>query len=171
MLFNSYVFLGGFLPVALGGFGLASRFGRTAVVAWLVGLSLTFYSWWNIAFLPVLLVSIAGNFIAARLILASEGAWARVLLITAIAANLAALGWYKYLASLLVLIDLPMPFGDPVLPLGISFFTFTQIAFLIDSYQEKVDERNFLRYVLFVSFFPHLIGNQMHYTFRKKVWR
>ena len=120
MLFNSYVFIGAFLPITYAGFVLACRLGRRAAVAWLVAASLGFYGWWNPAFVPVLLISIAGNFLAARLILAAEGAARTTILIAAIALNLAALGWYKYLAAVFGLFD--VPFQQPPLPLGITIF-------------------------------------------------
>ncbi len=153
MLFNSYVFLGGFLPAALGGFALASRFGRTAAQGWLLLASLVFYGWWNVAFLPVLLVSIIGNFVVARMILARRG---NIILVTGIALNLTALAWYKYLAAILAFWD--VPFAAPLLPLGISFFTFTQIGYLLDCHAGMEQRRGPLDYALFVTFFPHLIA-------------
>jgi len=156
MLFNSYVFLAFFLPVALAGFGLACRFGRRAAMGWLLAASLAFYSWWNVAFLPVLLVSIAGNFAAARAILAAKEPGRRAILLTAIALNLAALGWYKYLGAVMAFAGIPFP--APALPLGISFFTFTQIGYLLDCHSGLETRRSPLEYALFVSFFPHLIA-------------
>ena len=165
MLFNSYVFMGGFLPVVFAGFALACRLGRTAAVAWLVLASLVFHGWWNIASTPVLLLSILGNFAAARLILATEGRASHAVLTTAILLNLAALGWYKYLAALLDFWRLQggpdTGFDQPVLPLGISFFTFTQIAWLLDCHARLEPRRALLDYTLFVTFFPHLIAGPL----------
>ena len=162
MLFNSYVFLGGFLPACLAGFALACRLGRTAAMGWLLLASLVFYGWWNAAFLPVLLVSIAGNFLAARLILATEGRAGRAVLIAAVALNLAALGFYKYLAAILHGLGVPASaFAEPALPLGISFFTFTQIGWLLDCHARLEQRRGPLDYALFVAFFPHLIAGPL----------
>ena len=162
MLFNSYLFLGGFLPVTCAGFVLARRWGRIAVAGWLLLASLVFYGWWDIAFLPVLLLSIMGNFAAARLILATGGRVSLALLIAALLLNLAALGWYKYLAAFLGFWRAhggpDLAFDQPALPLGISFFTFTQIAWLLDCHARLEPRRAPLDYALFVTFFPHLIA-------------
>ena len=135
MLFTSYVFLFAFLPVALAGFFLAAQLGgRTAGALWLIAASFAFYGWWNPASVPLLAASVAGNYAAGRLLLALGGrphaqAWVLAL---AIAANLGLLIWFKYLAWLLGLGGAPdwmvRPIAGMGLPLGISFFTFTQIA-------------------------------------------
>ncbi len=162
MLFTSYVFLFAFLPVALPGFFLAARWaGRRAAACWLVVASLVFYGWWSPAAVPLLAASIAGNYAAGRLLIAWPHrpvlqAWVLGL---AIAADLAALVWFKYVFWLLDLMGaadwLAAP---PALPLGISFFTFTQILFLVDCRQGLAAHRGALDYALFVSFFPHLIA-------------
>ncbi len=156
MLFNSYVFLA-FLPITLGGFLLAGRAGRRVAGCWLIAASLLFYGWWRPAFVPFLLASIGANYAIARLIAANEGrriqGW---LLAGGIVGNVAALMYFKYLATLLGLAGIG--FVAPVLPLGISFFTFTQIGFLIDCRQGLARERGLLSYALFVTFFPHLIA-------------
>ena len=97
MLFNSYVFVFAFLPVSLAGFFAVARFGRSAAAVWLIAASLVFYGWWNPAFLPLLGVSILGNFAISRLLLATAQrarlqSW---LLGGAVALNLAALVHYK----------------------------------------------------------------------------
>ena len=157
MLFNSYIFLGLVLPVSLAGFALCGRAGRAAAAGWLLLASLVFSGWWNIAFVPVLLVSIALNFAASRLLPRHP-----LILPAAIAANLAALGWYKYLAALLGFVRLhggpDIAFAEPALPLGISFFTFTQIGFLLDCHAGLTRRRGLTDYALFVTFFPHLIA-------------
>lgn len=165
MLFNSYVFLLAFLPLAFCGFCVACRIGATAATAWLLTASLLFYGWWNPAFLPLLLGSIAGNYAAASLILRARNK-PRVqtaLLVAGIAGNLGALGYYKYLGAVLGFLRLhgvaAVAFTDPLLPLGISFFTFTQMGYLIDCRRGQVAERHsVLHYALFVCFFPHLIA-------------
>jgi D-alanyl-lipoteichoic acid acyltransferase DltB (MBOAT superfamily) len=158
MLFNSYLFLGGFLPIVLTGYGIACRGGRVVVMTWLVVASLVFYSWWSVAFLPVLLGSIGFNFLASRLIARTSGRNRSLLLGAAIAGDLAVLTWYKYVAALLKLVGLSSPWGDPILPVGISFFTFTQIGHLLDCHAGLVPKRPFLDYLFFVTFFPHLIS-------------
>ncbi len=164
MLFNSFVFVFAFLPLALLGFALACRVGRRPAMLWLIIASLIFYGWWQPLFLPVLLVSILGNFIASRWIdrAAARPAVQTAILSAAIALNIGALVYYKYLAALVSglydvgLADHLLP--AVALPLGISFFTFTQIGFLIDAQQGAARERGFVEYFLFVTFFPHLIA-------------
>ncbi len=132
---------------------------------WLGLASLVFYGSWNPWFLPVLLISIVLNYGAGRLIsrMGKPGCFKRKLVLgVAIAANLLALGYYKYAGFFVHTIDQVMGLGwtlsGIVLPLGISFFTFTQIAYLVDTAIGKSTEENFFRYLLFVSYFPHLIA-------------
>jgi alginate O-acetyltransferase complex protein AlgI len=156
VLFNSYVFVLAFLPLTLGGFFASARLGRTAGGVFLVLASLVFYGWWRPAYVPLLLVSIGGNFFFARLIAATGGRRADCLLLAGVTANLAALAYFKYLATLLS--GFHVAFTAPALPLGISFFTFTQIGFLIDCRHGLAREHDLLSYALFVTFFPHLIA-------------
>jgi len=170
MLFSSNVFLFIFLPIALLGYQLLGRFGRVAVFSWLSAVSVFFYGYWNPKYLFVLLGSILLNFLASRLIAAAktEGhrtAW----LVAAITANIGLLFWFKYLFPLLHFTKsigwTGHDFGSVLLPLGISFFTFTQIAFLIDLKQGEAEPQDLLSYVLFVTFFPHLIaGPIIHHS-------
>ena len=167
MLFNSYVFIFAFLPVSLVGFFVLARLGRRVALVWLIAASLVFYGWWNPAFLPLLGVSILGNFAISRVLLANAGrerlqGW---LLGGAVALNLAALVHYKYLASILGFLHgygvMDLAMADPILPLGISFFTFTQIGYLLDcrgSSPAIQRGSGWLDYALFVTFFPHLIA-------------
>jgi D-alanyl-lipoteichoic acid acyltransferase DltB (MBOAT superfamily) len=164
VLFNSYVFVAAFLPLTLGGFAVACRLGRRSAALFLLVASLAFYSWWNPRFLPLLLVSIGANFAVSTLIArcAARPGWQSAILTGAIVANLAALFWGKYLAAVLWFLRAhgvaDVALADPVLPLGISFFTFTQIGFLVDCRQGQAREASLLNYALFVSFFPHLIA-------------
>jgi alginate O-acetyltransferase complex protein AlgI len=161
MLFTSYVFVLAFLPIALGGhFGAARLGGRPAAGIWLIAASLVFYGWWNPSALPLLAASIAINFGIGRALLATHArprlqSW---LLGTGIAADLGALIYYKYLAWLLGLANLSGWASEVTLPLGISFFTFTQILFLVDCRQGVTRTAGALDYALFVTFFPHLIA-------------
>ncbi len=161
MLFTSYVFLFAFLPVALAGFFLAARLaGRRAAATWLIAASFVFYGWWTPGYVPLLALSIAGNYAAGRLLLhwSAHARRQSCVLALAIAANLAALIWFKYLFWLLDLAGIASGRAAPLLPLGISFFTFTQILFLVDCRQDMAKHHGALDYVLFVTFFPHLIA-------------
>lgn len=164
MLFNSYVFILAFLPIALAGFFWSSKLGRQAAGSWLVIVSLVFYSWWNPAFLPLLLISILANFGMSELIVryAKREQVASGILTLAIGLNLLALFYFKYYVELVRFVSAQTGWQvhvDPILlPLGISFFTFTQIGYLVDVKQGVAKERGFLNYLLFVTFFPHLIA-------------
>ena len=165
MLFNSNVFLFAFLPFAILGFyWLALYSGPFAAKVWLCLASFVFYGWWNPAFLLLLIGSIAFNYSLSLFLADRDGEDHRqTLLITAgVAANLLLLGYYKYLFPLLGFLHrvgwTSVNFGSVILPIGISFFTFTQIGYLVDCRQGLVRERGLLNYVLFVTFFPHLIA-------------
>lgn len=164
MLFSSLIFILGFLPVALSGFFLTARLGRSPAAAWLIGVSLVFYGCWNPSAVILLLASIGINYAFATLIILSEQHPARrsALTLGGVAFNLLTLFYYKYLfaiAGLLHGLAPAIPAPDPaILPLGISFFTFTQIGYLIDRGSGGPRDRGLLNYVLFVTFFPHLIA-------------
>ena len=164
MLFNSSEFLFGFLPVSLAGFYFLSRFAAPSWAAiWLVLASFVFYAWWRTDFVPLLILSMAFNF-AMGLALArtADQPSAKPLLIFGVAANLAALGWFKYSGFFAEILNDMTQWGVPVpsitLPLAISFYTFNQIAYLVDVYAGEARERNLVNYMLFVLFFPHLIA-------------
>jgi alginate O-acetyltransferase complex protein AlgI len=167
MLFNSYVFIFVFLTVSLVLYtGLACCEQRWATL-WLVLASLFFYGWWNPAYLWLLGLSILFNYGIGRAIAASDGARRSLLLIVGIAGNLLVLGYFKYfdflVGTLAGLLSLPTPMSAIVLPIGISFFTFTQIAFLVDTARGEVDTYDFPRYALFVAFFPHLLAGPLYH--------
>ncbi|MEQ9639384.1 MAG: MBOAT family protein [Alphaproteobacteria bacterium] len=123
--------------------------------------SLLFYGYWDIAFLPVIVGSIAANYLLS-MALVNRPPGAKVLLAVGIAGNLGLLGYFKYtnfaLGTLNDALGADIHWTTVVLPIGISFFTFQQIAFLVDTYQGRSSERSFARYALFVSFFPQLIA-------------
>jgi D-alanyl-lipoteichoic acid acyltransferase DltB (MBOAT superfamily) len=150
--------------LALAGFFASARFGRQSAGVWLVLASLVFYGWWNPAFLPLLLISILMNYSMSEVVAkASERPRLQsALLAAAISLNLAALFYFKYYFEVARFMSSRLGLdvhADPIiLPLGISFFTFTQIGYLIDVKQGVAKERGFLNYVLFVTFFPHLIA-------------
>ena len=163
MLFNSQNFILIFLPVVFLGFFWIARAGHRFAALWLAIASLFFYGWWNPKFVLLLLASIAVNYVLGHLITHFHGtSRAKVLLVSAIVANLVLLGIFKYakffIATANDLSGATIPLVDIVLPLGISFFTFTQITFLVDVYREGLCEYNFIHYLLFVSYFPHLIA-------------
>ncbi|MGK5011075.1 MBOAT family O-acyltransferase [Janthinobacterium sp. MDB2-8] len=182
MLFNSFAFLFGYLPIVLAGYFLLDRWAssaswRLAPAMWLALASLFFYAWWDVRYLPLLLVSICVNYGAGRLIGASAGATRKRVLVAALALNLGLLAYYKYANFFIDSLNavaiaaagtdtasLPWHGLAIILPIGISFFTFTQIAFLVDCYRGEVREYRFIHYVLFVSYFPHLIaGPVLHH--------
>ncbi|HXV25101.1 MAG TPA: MBOAT family O-acyltransferase [Alphaproteobacteria bacterium] len=160
MLFNSIPFIGVFLPICLVvAFLLAERISSRAALAWLAFASVVFYGYWRIEDVPVLLGSIAFNYVVGRKLQERSN---RLMLAAGVAGNLVLLGYFKYLMFLTVTANATL--GNPitvpqiVLPLGISFYTFQQIAYLVDSHGGVVKERNFLSYFFFVSFFPQLIA-------------
>ncbi|QNN57591.1 MBOAT family protein [Diaphorobacter ruginosibacter] len=164
MLFNSYLFLLLFLPIALMGYYGAARVSLRLAALWLCLASFVFYGWWNPQFVALLAVSILFNYVVGLLVLQAAGAPRRQLLITSagVIADLAVLVHYKYFAALFNFLgEWGLTHGAMdtlILPLGISFFTFTQIGFLLDCRSGLVKEKGFLSYVLFVTFFPHLIA-------------
>lgn len=171
MLFNSPQFLFFFLPIAVLGFAVLARFGRTAVVGWLALISLVFYAYWRIDFLALLAGSIVVNYACSRLLwrYRERQRAQRLMLTLGVIANLGALAYFKYLFPLLHFateaLGLPLMMGGVILPLGISFFTFTQIAYLVDLSQDSAEPQDFVSYVLFVTFFPHLIaGPILHHS-------
>lgn len=172
MLFNSYGFIFVFLPLTLAAFFILGRYSRGAAALWLVGASLFFYGHWNPVYVPLLAGSIVFNYLLGFGIAKAEaqGADRFKLLLTAfsISANLALLGYFKYTNFFIDSIDwaagTSFSMGKIVLPLGISFFTFTQIAFLVDTARGLVKEYDFIHYALFVTYFPHLIaGPVLHH--------
>lgn len=169
MLFNSYSFIFLFLPITFFGFFLLGTRRMSVGAAWLTLASLFFYGWWNPVYVTLLLTSIAFNYCIGVLIAKNEPAFRRkTWLVIGLAANLLLLAYYKYanffLGTANDLAGTHWNAGEIILPLGISFFTFTQIAFLVDTYQGKVKEYNPIHYALFVSYFPHLIaGPVLHH--------
>jgi D-alanyl-lipoteichoic acid acyltransferase DltB (MBOAT superfamily) len=166
VLFNSHAYLIYFLPIAALGFFAFGRNPRWAV-RWLVATSLFFYAWWNPLHLPLILASIAANFAFARRI--EHAVHRKRWLVAGIAANLVLLGVFKYADFILRTLAqaglVPLVQLDLALPLGISFFTFTQIAFLVDVGRRKAAEPSADNYALFVTFFPHLLaGPIIHHS-------
>lgn len=169
MLFNSYVYLFLFFPAAAAGYFLLTRLRLIrAATMWLTAGSLAFYAYWNPSYLPLFAASILFNYWTGRFLgraFAREGKAspaAKIFLVAAILVDLAPLLWYKY-ANFIAknvnwLFGSDIPGFHTILPLAISFFTFQQIAFLVDSYQGKAHEYDFHNYCVFITFFPHLIA-------------
>jgi alginate O-acetyltransferase complex protein AlgI len=163
MLFNSCQFIFLFLPVALAGYFLLGRFGNLATVIWLTLASLLFYSLSNWQFVPLLLGSIAFNYGIGWLLIAKRQLPVprSAVLAVGVAGDLLMLGTFKYAGFLAANLDAAFSTGvtlDILLPVGISFYTFTQIAFLVDAYRGNVARYALPHYVLFVTYFPHLIA-------------
>ena len=166
MLYNSFEFIFVFLPVALLLYFGAAAVSRGLANGVLCALSLAFYAWWDWRNLFVLVGSILVNFVVGALI---KRRASKPVLVLGVALNLAVLGYFKYanfaLANLSALTGHTFTPPAVALPLGISFFTFTQIAFLVDCYGGRARELDLTRYVLFVTFFPHLIaGPIVHHS-------
>src|SRR5580704_503599 len=163
MLFNSYPFIFLFLPITLLGYFVLGRVGNLAPVIWLALASLAFYSVSNWQFVALLLASIAFNYVIGRLLISTHlrpGPRFAVLTV-GIAGDLLVLGYFKYAAFLAANLNALFSTGLTVnilLPVGISFYTFTQIAFLVDAYRGQVAHYALPHYALFVSYFPHLIA-------------
>jgi D-alanyl-lipoteichoic acid acyltransferase DltB (MBOAT superfamily) len=169
LLFNSLEFIFVFLPLTIAVFLLVGKAAETptARIAWLAAASLAFYAYWDIDFVPVICVSIVANFLCALALVKYEK-HVKIILAGGVILNLAAIGFYKYTNfGIQIWGELGGHAIAPLrlaLPLGISFFTFTQIAYLADVAAGRASERNFMKYVLFVTYFPHLIaGPIMHH--------
>ncbi len=164
MLFNSYEYIFLFLPITFLVYFVLNRIKKTYLSRiWLILASLFFYSWWDIKNLPIILVSICFNYFVGLRIVNASGPKARNLFfLIGLSFNILLLMHYKYTDFLLTNIN--AVFGsnfellNKALPLGISFFTITQIAYLFDANKQTAKEYNFVNYALFVSFFPHLLA-------------
>ena len=167
MLFSSYTFLFQFLPAVALAFAAARRHSPRSGILVLLGASLFFYGAWRPIYLLLLLASIAANFSLGLLM--EDPHRRRAIGTLGVALNLALLCYFKYtnfiFDSVHALTGAPLPFLNIVLPLGISFFTFQQIAYLVDVMRGAKVERDIVSYALFVSFFPHLIaGPLVHHS-------
>jgi alginate O-acetyltransferase complex protein AlgI len=163
MLFSSYSFLFQFLPATVLAFAAARLHSPRAGIMVLAGASLFFYGAWRPIYLLLLIASIAVNF---SLGLQMQDPLRRRGIGTfGVALNLAVLCYFKYTGfifdSINSLTGAPLPFFNIILPLGISFFTFQQIAYLVDVMRGARVERDIVSYTLFVSFFPHLIAGPL----------
>ncbi|MCK5110277.1 MAG: MBOAT family protein [Arcobacteraceae bacterium] len=166
MIFNSYEFIFLFLPISFFVyFYLNNKRLTQASKGWLVFSSLFFYSWWNIIYLPLILSSMLFNFVIGTS-LSKNNITQKIskqqLLGIGIIGNLLLLGYFKYsdffISNVNYLSNSNILLLELALPLAISFFTFQQIAYLVDSYRVETKEYDFLNYAVFVTFFPQLIA-------------
>lgn len=171
MLFNSYEFLFVFLPAAIVGYFAIARLSAFAANAFLAGASVAFYAWWKLDFVWILAASIAANYLFGHKLsrdatlspaLSQGRGRDRAVLTAGIVFNLGLLGYFKYadffIANFNAVTGADVGLLRIALPLGISFFTFTQIAYLVDAWKGKAAEYSAVNYVLFVTFFPHLLA-------------
>jgi alginate O-acetyltransferase complex protein AlgI len=163
LLFNSYEFIFLFFPLSVFGYFICARlFSIEIALGFLVIASLYFYAYWNPVYLILLIFSISFNFGIGRLLSRSDQWKTRSVFIFGVSVNLGLLAYYKYanffIDNVNTVIGTQWNIGTIILPLAISFYTFTQIAYLVDAWRGNVKEYNFLHYALFVTFFPHLIA-------------
>ena len=164
MLFNSYIFVLVFLPLCLTGyFGLNHRKHYTLAQAFLLAMSLWFYAYFNVSYLWIILSSILLNYCFTLLMYRTENSiWRKAELLLAVAANLGILFYFKYfdffLMNLNRFLHTDFHLHNILLHLGISFFTFQQVSYVVDAYRGEVKQYNFLQYASFVAYFPQLIA-------------
>lgn len=164
MLFNSYIFVLFFLPLCIIGYFTLNHCKRyTLAQAFLLGMSLWFYGYLNPSYLAVIVLSIAANYLVVLGMERAVRPGLRKLLVTAaVLANLGVLFYFKYfnffLHNLNRLFAADFTLRNIVLPLGISFFTFQQLSYVIDAYRGEVPRYGFLQYASFVSYFPQLVA-------------
>jgi len=168
MLFNSYEFIFIFLPISFFIYFYLNKKRLTiASKSWLIFASLAFYSWWNISYLPLILISILFNYTISQSMISYNNKSKKIIekkriLQIGLVLNIAFLGYFKYMDFFIENINWSLNTNLSLmhlaLPLAISFFTLQQIAFLIDSYEGLVKEKNLLDYIIFVTFFPQLIA-------------
>ena len=168
MLFNSYIFIFVFLPITLIVYFNLGRYGnQNVVISWLIGASLFFYGWWNPAYLGLILGSILFNYAMGSIMTRNAKCRSKYMLAFGVAVNLGILGYFKYanffIDNLNGLFATDFHIKQIVLPLAISFITFQQIAYLVDSSRGRTGEYKFLHYCLFVTFFPQLIAGPIVY--------
>ena len=173
MLFNSFLFIFIFLPITwFVYFYLNKKHLTEGSKGFLVLASLFFYSWWNIAYFPILVISMLFNYTVGISLTEKKKQIKinkKVLLTFGITANVSLLAYFKYADFLIeninTISNIDMPLLNIALPLAISFFTFQQIAYLVDSYRGETKEYDFLNYANFVTFFPQLIaGPIVHHS-------
>ncbi len=163
MLFNSPIFVMLFLPVVVGIFFLLNGVGQFRISKlFLLAASLFFYAWLKVDYLLIFAISILVNFAFGHILSSESFKHKKLCLWIGVCLNLLALGYYKYANFFAdtvngLLKEEYISIGNIAMPLAISFFTFTQISYLVDTYRGQAKRGSFLDYALFVSFFPKLI--------------
>lgn len=164
MLFNSYIFILVFLPVCLAGYFALNHFGHDkAALCFLLGMSLWFYGYFHIRYLVIILFSVAVNFLFYRMLRKASAQKNRnSILAVGLAVNLLVLAYFKYMDFFITILNVTLGLSLPLLrimlPLGISFFTFQQISFLIDAWRGECPAYSFLEYACYVTYFPQLVA-------------
>lgn len=166
MLFNSNEFILVFLPIVFLLFHFIRRFSVIFALNFLTAASLLFYGYGEPKFIALLLLSVTCNYFLGCYLIEKKNS---TYLFLGILANVFAIGYFKYtnffIGSVNDIFSGDYPLKNIALPLGISFYTFQKIAFLVDAYKSKIRKPNFVEYLLFVSFFPQLIaGPIVHYN-------
>ena len=164
MLFNSYIFILLFLPLCLCGWYGLNRIRLYAVAQlFLLAMSLWFYGYFNPSYLPIIILSIIFNYSASQLMKkTSNHKMKKVQMIFSVLVNIGCLFYYKYfdffISNVNALFSKDYTLLNLILPLGISFFTFQQISYVVDAYRGEIEKCNFLEYACFVTYFPQLIA-------------
>ena len=164
MVFNSYIFILFFLPVCILGYFTLNHFQKyTLAQIFLVGMSLWFYGYFNPGYLLILAASVLINYAFYLLIRKNLGKkYAKILMITGVLFNIVILLYFKYMDFFIDNINgifkTDIPFLYIALPLGISFFTFQQVSFIVDAYRGEIPEYHFWEYAGFVTYFPQLVA-------------
>ncbi|WP_406854091.1 MBOAT family O-acyltransferase [Alsobacter sp. KACC 23698] len=168
MLFNSFVFLLGFLPLALAVHAAAARYAPQARLPVLLALSVVFYGYWDWRFIPLLVLSVLINWLVAQIFVRKRETGAgneNGLIVLAIALNLAVLGVFKYAGFFASLANLApgvaIPKLEIALPLGISFFSFHHIMYLVDLRAGRAPRFDLIRYGLYIAFFPQVLAGPL----------
>ncbi|MDC0335478.1 MBOAT family protein [Pseudodesulfovibrio sp.] len=168
MVFNSFEFLFLFLPlVVIGYYALISySLARASIGLLLIG-SLVYYGYWNPIYLLLIGASIIGNFSICKLISRSRCGMKKLMFCLGICLNVGLIGYFKYTDFFIQIANESLGTGIPLqhiaLPLAISFFTFQQVAFVVDTYKGTIEKYSFLDYALFISFFPQLVAGPIVY--------
>lgn len=162
MLFNSYPFIFCFFPITVATFLLLERESGQSRYVFLLIASLFFYSWWDVRFVPLLIASFVFNYFGACAIESTESRARWWTAFAVIACNLLLLGLFKYENFLIenanAILGTRIALRALILPLGISFFTFEQIGYVVEVYRGRTQPGRFLHYAIFVSFFPRLVA-------------
>lgn len=167
MLFNSVEFIFVFLPIVFAGFFVASYFrGQRTALGWLLLASFFFYGWFHVSYLSLLFLSLLLNFFLGDWLGRTHAEVStkhrKIALGAGVAVNLGLIGYFKYynffLGSITAISGVSWSAEQVLLPIGISFFTFQQIAYLVDRFDTRSENPRFLEYSLFISFFPQLVA-------------